>query len=102
MRIELFDQMFNEKERPLCQFDAFPLQHSDTKRGGRPAHNKRQRRDYCLAVPGSAGMAREFPMDATNNAIQCLMNLFLPVNICKNYGAFMIHCGINWTWSAWH
>ena len=82
-----------KKSAHFVNLTLFPLRHSDTKRGGRPAHNKRPRRDYCLAVSGSAGMACQFRW--TRLTMRSMFDE--PVSTreyLENYGAFMIHCGI--------
>ena len=94
MRIELYDQMFNEKERPLCQFDAFSITTFRYESGvAGPAHNKRPRRDYCLALSGQQVWRANF--DGRELTMRSMFDE--PVftrEYLENYGAFMIHCGI--------
>ena len=84
MRIELFDQMFNEKERPLCQFDAFSIT-TFRYNSGVAALRIINARGEIIVLPFQGQQIWRANFDGRELTMrdQCLMNLFPHVIIWK-------------------
>ena len=94
MRIELFDQMFNEKERPLCQFDAFSITTFRYK-SGVAALRIINARGEIIVLPFQGQQVWRANFDGRELTMRSMFDE--PVftrEYLENYGAFMIHCGI--------
>ena len=94
MRIELYDPMFSEKERPLCQFDAFSI---TTFRydSGVAALRIINARGEIIVLPFQGQQIWRAGFDGRDLTMRSMFDE--PVftrDYLENYGAFMIHCGI--------
>ena len=94
MRIELYDQMFDEKERPLCQFDAFSIT-TFRYESGVAALRIINARGEIIVLPFQGQQIWRVNFDGRDLTMRSMFDE--PVftrNYLENYGAFMIHCGI--------
>jgi len=94
MRIELYDQMFDEKERPLCQFDAFSIT-TFRYESGVAALRIINARGEIIVLPFQGQQIWRANFDGRDLTMRSMFDE--PVftrNYLENYGAFMIHCGI--------
>ena len=94
MRIELYDQMFDEKERPLCQFDAFSIT-TFRYESGVAALRIINDRGEIIVLPFQGQQIWRANFDGRDLTMRSMFDE--PVftrNYLENYGAFMIHCGI--------
>ena len=94
MRIERYDQMFNEQERPLCQFDAFSIKTFRYK-SGVAALRIINARGEIIVLPFQGQQVWRAKFDGRELTMRSMFDE--PVSTreyLENYGAFMIHCGI--------
>ena len=101
MRIELYDQMFNEKERSLCQFDAFSIT-TFRYNSGVAALRIINARGEIIVLPFQGQQIWRANFDGRDLTMRSMFDE--PVSTrdyLENYGAFMIHCGITGSRSAW-
>lgn len=94
MRIDLYDSMFKEKERPLCKFDAFSV---TTFRydSGVAALRIVNVRGEIIVLPFQGQQIWRAGFDGRELTMRSMFDE--PVftrDYLENYGAFMIHCGI--------
>ena len=86
--------MFNEKERPLCQFDAFSITTFRYK-SGVAALRIINARGEIIVLPFQGQQVWRANFDGRELTMRSMFDE--PVSTreyLENYGAFMIHCGI--------
>ena len=83
MRIELYDQMFNEKERILCQFDTFSIT-TFRYESGVAALRIINARGEIIVLPFQGQQVWRAKFDGRELTMRsCLMSLFPQENIWK-------------------
>ena len=94
MRIELYDQMFNEKERTLCQFDTFSIM-TFRYESGVAALRIINARGEIIVLPFQGQQVWRAKFDGRELTMRSMFDEPIPTReYLQNYGAFMIHCGI--------
>ena len=94
MRIELYDQMFNEKERILCQFDAFSIT-TFRYESGVAALRVINARGEIIVLPFQGQQVWRAKFDGRELTMRSMFAEPVATReYLENYGAFMIHCGI--------
>ena len=94
MRIELYDQMFNEKERTLCQFDTFSIM-TFRYESGVAALRIINARGEIIVLPFQGQQVWRAKFDGRELTMRSMFDEPISTReYLENYGAFMIHCGI--------
>ena len=94
MRIELYDQMFNEIERTLCQFDTFSIT-TFRYESGVAALRIINARGEIIVLPFQGQQVWRAKFDGRELTMRSMFDEPISTReYLENYGAFMIHCGI--------
>ena len=94
MRIELYDQMFNEKERTLCEFDTFSIT-TFRYESGVAALRIINARGEIIVLPFQGQQVWRAKFDGRELTMRSMFDEPISTReYLENYGAFMIHCGI--------
>ena len=94
MRIELYDQMFNEKERTLCLFDTFSIM-TFRYESGVAALRIINARGEIIVLPFQGQQVWRAKFDGRELTMRSMFDEPISTReYLENYGAFMIHCGI--------
>ena len=94
MRIELYDQMFNEKERTLCEFDTFSIT-TFRYESGVAALRIINARGEIIVLPFQGQQVWRAKFDGRELTMRSMFDEPISTReYLENYGAFIIHCGI--------
>ncbi|MEM9584271.1 MAG: DUF4432 family protein [Pseudomonadota bacterium] len=94
MRIELYDAMFGDKERPLCQLDEFAI---STFRydSGVAALRVKNARGEIIMLPFQGQQIWRAGFDGRDLTMRSMFDEPRPTQAyLETYGGFLIHCGI--------
>ena len=94
MRIELHGSIFSEKERPLCQFDAFSISTFRYDSGVAGLRLKNDRGEIVV-LPFQGQQIWRAGFDGRDLTMRSMFDEPVETRVyLETYGAFMIHCGI--------